>query len=253
MKENICSIPVNDMFMPKDGCPMCRMRDMLEERKADYVTGSAMMEPNVRIKTNEQGFCYRHFSMMVKQGKRLSNALILESHLQQISETLVPPSPGGKPDKKRMAALETMLNDCFICRDIKENMENMVRIVHAMWISEPEFRQLYAEQKFICLEHFWLLMNVDQKGLGKSLQAFYEETSRLTGGYLLELKNDISHFCKMFDYRSAGLSWGNSKDSIERSIEFLTGDRIETSDIPGFADDDEEAGEPTGENVGIFT
>lgn len=241
MKENICSIPVNDVFLPKDGCPMCRMRDMLEARKADYITGSAMMEPNVRIKTNEQGFCFRHFSMMVKQGKRLSNALILESHLQQISEQLVPAAPAGKPDKKRMASLEALLKDCFICRDIKENMENMVRIVHAMWISEPEFRQLYSEQKFICLEHFYQLINFDQKGLGKSLQTFYEETSRLTGGYLMELKNDISHFCKMFDYRSANLSWGNSKDSIERSIEFLTGDKIPTEESP--SEEDAEADE----------
>ena len=205
---------------------MCRMRDMLESRKADYITGSAMMEPNVRIKTNEQGFCGRHFAMMVRQGKRLSNALILESHLQQIAEDIVPAAPAGKPDKKRLAALEMLLKDCFICRDIKENMENMVRIVHAMWISEPEFRELFAQQKYICLEHFYLLMTVDQKGLGKQLQAFYEEVSRLTGGYLQELKDDISHFCKMFDYRSANLSWGNSRDSIERSILFLTGEKI---------------------------
>ena len=243
MKENICSIPVNDVFLPKDGCPMCRMRDMLEERKAEYVTGSAMMEPNVRIKTNEQGFCYRHFSMMVKQGKRLSNALILESHLQQISEQLLPAAPVGKPDKKRMTALDALIKDCFICRDIKENMENMVRIVHAMWISEPEFRQLYAEQKFICLEHFYLLMNVDQKGLGKSLQGFYEATSKLAGGYLLQLKDDISHFCRMFDYRSANEKWGNSKDSIERSIEFLTGDRIPIDESDFFDDEDEDQDE----------
>ena len=68
---------------------MCRMRQMLEERKAEYITGSAMMEPSVRIKTNEQGFCFRHFDMMVRLGKRLSNALILESHLQLIEEELI--------------------------------------------------------------------------------------------------------------------------------------------------------------------
>lgn len=240
MKENICSIPVNDVFLPKDGCPMCRMRDMLEARKAEYVTGSAMMEPNVRIKTNEQGFCYRHFSMMLRQGKRLSNALILESHLQRIMDDFLPAVPSGKPDKKKMAALELMLKDCFICRDIRDNMENMVRIVHAMWISEPEFRQLYSEQKFICLEHFHLLMNVDQKGLGKSLQPFYEATCRLAGGYLASLKEDISHFCRMFDYRSANASWGSSKDSIERSVEFLTGDKIPTEYDP-FEETEEES------------
>ncbi len=29
MREDICSIPVNEVFEPKDGCPFCRMRDML--------------------------------------------------------------------------------------------------------------------------------------------------------------------------------------------------------------------------------
>lgn len=230
MKEDICSIPINDVFMPKDGCPMCRMRDMLENRKAEYITGSAMMEPTVRITTNEQGFCYRHFSMMIKLGKRLPNALILESHLKKISEEMLPSAPKGKPDKKKLAAIDALTKDCFICRDIKENMNNMVRIVHAMWIAEPEFRQLYSEQPFICLEHFSLLMNIDQKGLGKNFQAFYEATSKLTGGYLETLCSDVSHFCKMFDYRSGNDDWGNSKDSIERSVEFLTGEKIQSTE-----------------------
>ena len=232
LQENICSIPINDVFLPKDGCPMCRMRDMLEERKAEYITGSAMMEPSVRIKTNEQGFCFRHFEMMVKLGKRLSNALILESHLQQISEQLIPTVPPKKPDKKKMAALDVLIHDCFICRDIKQNMENMVRIVHAMWQTEPEFRNLYSQQKFICLEHFSLLLNTDQKGLGRNYQAFYEATSKLTGGYIETLRRDVHHFCTMFDYRNGGSDdWAGSKDSIERSVEFLTGERIPTDDI----------------------
>ena len=240
MQENICSIPINDVFMPKDGCPMCRMRDMLEQRKAEYITGSAMMEPSVRIKTNEQGFCFRHFEMMVRLGKRLSNALILESHLKQISEEYIPSVAPKKPDKKKMIALGEMIGDCFICRDIKQNMENMVRIVHAMWIREPEFRQLYSEQPYICLEHFWLLLNSDQKGLGKNYQAFYEATSRLTGGYLEQLCQDVHHFCTMFDYRSGGSNnWAGSKDSIERSIEFLTGGRIESEGAGEFETDEE--------------
>lgn len=230
MQENICSIPVNDVFLPRDGCPMCRMRDMLEERKAEYVTGSAMMEPNVRVKTNEQGFCFRHFEMMLRLGKRLSNALILESHLQLINEQLIPAQAPKKPDKKKMAALDALTKDCFICRDIRQNMENMARIVHAMWIKEPEFRELYASQKFICLEHFNLLINFDQKGLGKSFQPFYEETSRLTGGYIESLRADIYRFKSMFDYRSSeSTDWSGSKDAIERTVEFLTGDRIETN------------------------
>ena len=226
MQENICSIPVNDVFMPRDGCPMCKMRDMLERRKAEYVTGSAMMEPNVRVRTNEEGFCYRHFSMMIRLGKRLSNALILESHLQRVAEELVLTSPKGKFDKKRLSALQSMTKDCFICRDIKYNMENMVRIVHAMWISEPEFRQLYSEQPYICLEHYSMLLEIDQKGLGKNFDAFYQATISLTGNYLTKLIDDVHHFSSMFDYRNEGADWGNSRDSIERAVEFLTGEKI---------------------------
>lgn len=108
---------------------MCRMRDMLEKQKAEYITGSAMMEPNIRIMTNEQGFCHRHFSMMVKLGKRLSNALILESHLKQISEEMLPTNPHGKPDKKKLEAIDRLTKDCFICRQLNDNMEDRKSVV----------------------------------------------------------------------------------------------------------------------------
>lgn len=240
MREDICSIPINDVFLPKDGCPFCKMRDMLEQRMAEYVTGSAMMEPDVRIVTNEQGFCRNHFGMMLKTGSRLSNALILESHLKKISEELIPPKPKStKPDKKVLAAIDKMKNDCFICNRVQMNMENMLKSVYVMWQKDPEFKQLYSEQKFVCLEHFSWLMNSAQKAMGKNIGEFYQVTSALAGGYLEELQGDVSHFCKMFDYRNADGDWGNSRDSIERAVEFLTTRKVETN----FANFDEEAEE----------
>ena len=62
MRSDICSIPVAEVFEPKEGCPLCRMRDMLEERVLEYIMGAAMMEPDVRIETNRQGFCKDHCS-----------------------------------------------------------------------------------------------------------------------------------------------------------------------------------------------
>ena len=37
MREDICSIPISEIFEPKDGCPFCRMRDMLEDLRAEGV------------------------------------------------------------------------------------------------------------------------------------------------------------------------------------------------------------------------
>ena len=67
MKETICTIPINDIFMPKCGCPFCRMESMLEEQYVKFITGDAMMEPNIRIETNKKGFCHRHFSQMFEK------------------------------------------------------------------------------------------------------------------------------------------------------------------------------------------
>ena len=98
MREDICSIPVNDVFLPKEGCPFCRMRDMLEDRMATYITGAAMMEPDVRVETNRLGFCTEHFNQILARGSRLSVALILESLLQTVHDEVF---PAGKASPKR--------------------------------------------------------------------------------------------------------------------------------------------------------
>ena len=72
MRESIYTIPLNDIFEVEDGCPLCRMRRLLENRCVEYIMGAAMMEPDVRIETNRYGFCQEHFSVMLKQKNRLS-------------------------------------------------------------------------------------------------------------------------------------------------------------------------------------
>ena len=43
-------IPISEVFEPRDGCPICRMRDMLEDRMATYITGAAMMNRMCALK-----------------------------------------------------------------------------------------------------------------------------------------------------------------------------------------------------------
>ncbi len=45
-----------------------------------------MMEPDVRIETNRQGFCFPHYQMMLKKRNRLGVALMLESRLEEIEK-----------------------------------------------------------------------------------------------------------------------------------------------------------------------
>ncbi len=229
MKETIVTIPVNDLFGPKDGCPLCRMEGMLEDQYCEFVTGDAMMEPAVRVETNKTGFCHRHYAKMTRVGQRLPNALILETHLQEIEEKLLP-QKAAKPDKKQMAALGEMLDSCYVCDRVRADMLHLLATVFVEWAKGGEFKTLYKEQPFICLEHYRLIMNAatGKRGVpSKLLGEFHADTLALTKNYLAELRRDIGHFVMMFDYRSKGLEWGTSVDAIERSIQFLTKESVD--------------------------
>ena len=52
MHDSLVTIPVSEVFEPREGCPLCRLRDTLEQRVVEYITGAAMMEPDIRIQTN---------------------------------------------------------------------------------------------------------------------------------------------------------------------------------------------------------
>lgn len=233
MKETICTIPINDIFTPKDGCPICRMHDMLEKQYVAFITGDAMMEPSVRIITNKKGFCHRHFSQMFTVGQKLPNALILESHLQEIIDNYMPKKLKGKPDKKKLEGIREELKSCYVCDRIEADMYHFMSTVFVEWAKGGDFRKLYNEQPFICLKHYSFVMDCASGKGGvpsKQLADFHAETAALTKNYLESLKKDITHFCSMFDYRSRGQEWGTSVDSIERSIAFLTGEGLNSSD-----------------------
>lgn len=227
MREDICSIPINDVFGPKEGCPICRMRDMLEDRIATYITGAAMMEPDVRIETNRLGFCESHFAMIRERGSRLPIALILESHLKEIEEKIF--EKGTQPlGKKQMQTAEALQKSCFMCENIEKNMKHLFETVLKLWQTEEDFRKLYREQPFLCFPHYLMMAEAAEHMPRKNRTAFLEETTRLTYQYLCELEKDVTHFCSMFDYRNKDGDWKNSKDAIERAIAFITSRQVES-------------------------
>lgn len=220
MREDICSIPVNDVFTPKDGCPFCRMRDMLEDRMATYITGAAMMEPDVRIETNRLGFCGEHFNQILARGSRLSVALILESLLAEVQSEVFP--EGKTSAKKVVAAVKERESHCFVCENIDTNMKHLVDNTLKLWQTDEDFRKLYSEQQFICMSHYGMVIEAAMKMPKKNFPQFEAETTGLAKKYLQTLSGDITHFCRMFDYRNAGGDWGNSRDAIERAICWLS-------------------------------
>ena len=227
--EQIYTIPVNEAFeASRDdhtcGCPLCAIYRKLEENELDLILGASMMEPDCRIKTNEQGFCRLHYDLMFVRKNRLGMALTLESHLKELQGDIkegVLGTPGTKPIK-RISALE---GNCYVCKRINYHFEHMLETVVYLWDSDEDFPAKLDAQPYFCLPHYRRLLEYGQKRLGKKrLSQFVGACDKVVSGYMETLTEDVSWFCKKFDYRYDQEPWYNSKDSVERAIKFLRSD-----------------------------
>lgn len=227
--EQIYTIPVNEAFeASRDdascGCPLCALYNKLEENELEAILGASMMEPDIRIKTNKEGFCRTHYDMMFVRKNRLGMALTLESHLDELISDLKGGglSPQGVKQQKRISELE---GSCYVCRRVEYNFRHMVETVVYLWEKDEEFVEKLKHQPYFCLPHYRAMLEyAEARFQKKKFAAFAKDCAEVVDKYLGELKEDISWFCKKFDYRYNDEPWYNSKDAVERSMKFLRSD-----------------------------
>ncbi len=230
--EQIYTIPVNEAFekVQEEGsctCPFCLMYNRLEDNELDLILGASMMEPDVRIKTNDLGFCPDHLNLMFGRRKQLPLALMLESHLDFIAgeidgnmSSLFVVKTGDNAAKR----LEKLENSCYICERIEYNFSRMIECAALLWQSDGKFREKTKKAPHFCLNHYGRFVRAAKDRLSKKEFAeFYREISEVERAYFDKLRADVSWFCKKFDYRYENEPWGDAKDSLERANRFLSG------------------------------
>lgn len=209
MRDDITSIPISEVFEEKGGCPICRLRNILEERTIKYITGAAMMEPDIRIETNKKGFCNLHYKQMIENGPKLSVALILQSHIEHLTNT------------NYLTSAKSQLS-CYVCDKLNHNMTQILNNLCVLWEKEMDFRTLFNSQEFICLSHCKELINFSGKISKNKRKDFVNATVVLAQKKADLLTEELKEFCYMFDYRSGGNASDIAKKSPENSIEWLT-------------------------------
>jgi len=229
--EQIYTIPVNEAFeaaaLPETQCkcPFCLMYNRLEANELDLILGASMMEPDVRLKTNEQGFCDTHYRLMFERSKRLPLALMLESHLDSLAKELTVgglfPAKAAEAAGKRLDKLE---HECYVCGRIEYNFTRMVETAALLWQSDSAFHDKVKNIQYFCLPHYGQFIRAAKERLSKKdFIQFYAEIAEVENKYFDTLREDVSWFCKKFDYRYTEEPWGNAKDAPERARAFLSG------------------------------
>ena len=227
--EQIYMIPVNEavdasIVEPEIGCPICKLYKKLQEDELDIILGASMMEPDIRIKTNEQGFCLTHYNMMLGRRRMLGMGLMMESHLAEVRKLLDGKGLFGSKAQSAMSGLLKLEDDCYVCGRIEKNLSAMIATFSYLYESDYAFREKTAKIPWLCLPHYRRLLDYSSKKMPKRTFAeFYSALYKIETDYLEALSGDVSWFCKKFDYRYDQEPWYNSKDSVKRGVKFLGG------------------------------
>lgn len=221
--ETIYTIPIHEAYERKCGCPLCKLEADLEQISLEYVMGAAMMEPDVRIETNRYGFCAKHFRDMLGMQKKLPLALILESHTQELLSAITQDAPGKKEFPALADKFSTAIEDCYVCRQIKDRLNKYYSNVIHLWLVEPEFKVLTRQQEYFCPHHLAGLLSFAKEELNKKYFAeFYKDHTFKTAELLKKISGNVSKFAKSFDHRFANEPLGDAKSAVEDAIDFLS-------------------------------
>ena len=247
MRYHIDTIPVWDAVKQKGDCPLCALRRRNELIDVERFLGGSVMEPDTRIQVNQKGFCPRHQALLYAQKNRLGHALMMHTHLKETIGRAVPvleearaaaEKGAGTPAVKRLLGkndgkqdlraaagrLRAISSTCILCDTIEENTRRYAYTLLHLYKNDPAFRKEFAASRGVCLPDMAMLLEMAEEALsGDTLRDFLKDLRDTMVQSMDKLEKDIEGFTLKFDYRNADKPWGDSRGSLERTINKLQG------------------------------
>ncbi|MBQ6175374.1 MAG: hypothetical protein IJK28_12215 [Clostridia bacterium] len=247
MKYHIDTIPVWDAVKQDCECFLCALETRTEQQEAERFLGASVMEPDIRIQVNRQGFCRNHHRMLFGMGNRLGHALMLESHTAESIRTVsaclndIKKAAGAasgsilskygrsgqavkKSYEEAVGRLADAAGGCILCEAVHTYMQRCCETVLLLWENDSEFRRQFSGTKGLCLCHLADLLRLAPQVLSSRLvPEFADAVEKLEKPNLDRIQEDISWFIKKFDYRYEAEPWKNSQNAVQRTCNKLRG------------------------------
>ncbi len=245
MQYHLDTIPVWSAMEEQSECPICSLYQLLEQQEIERSLGGSVMEPDVRIRVNEKGFCQKHQQMLFLQKNRLGHALMADSRSKELLKKLeklekkagngngngnglkgwfAGNGNGGGPNDALIEELERLSSSCIVCETVEGHMDRYLYTFLHLWKTEKKFRDMWEASKGVCMPHTAELLRHGGKHLSAAQQKeFAASLIKLLKSNLEENEKDLEWFTLKFDYRNQDKPWGNSKNALERTVNRLRG------------------------------
>ena len=247
MRYHLDTIPVWDAVKLEGECPLCALRRRNELIDVDRFLGASVMEPDTRIQVNGKGFCAHHQVLLYAQKNRLGHALMMHTHLKETMKRLEPimaeaQAAAGKsaaaPALKRWmgktegkadlnAAAQKILDmsrRCILCDTIEEHTRRYAYTLLHLYKTDSSFRRAFAASKGVCMPDMAMLLSMAEEVLGgQDLADFVRDLCATVEKSMAKMEKDLEGFTLKFDYRNADKPWGDSRGSLERTVNKLQG------------------------------
>ena len=247
MRYHIDTIPVWDAMKQEGECPLCALRRRNELIDVERFLGASVMEPDTRIQVNDKGFCAHHQVLLYAQKNRLGHALMMHTHLKETMRKLQPIMEGAKAAAGKNAAspalkrwmgkgegkgdlaaaaeqIRGLSERCILCDTIEENTRRYAYTMLHLYKNDEGFRKAFAASKGVCLKDMAMLLDMAREDLsGDMLEHFVRDMCAAVEGSLTKMEKDLEGFTLKFDYRNADKPWGDSRGSLERTVNKLQG------------------------------
>lgn len=242
MKEHIETIPLIKAFEAEDECPFCYLEREAEQHAVSFILGSAYMEDDIRMRTDETGFCRHHYKMMYDYGNRLGSALILSTHLKKFNQEFAcelknftsakssflkrTKSADSSSDTKTSlgAWLRQKETSCYVCNHFRDIYNRYLNTFFSLYRKNAEFKELFNHSRGFCLTHFCdLLECAEDKLSDKEKREFYPKLFSLMTENLNRLQGEVAWFVEKNDYLNKDKPIGTSVDSVQRAMQKCAG------------------------------
>ncbi len=225
---------VHDAYAAAPECPLCELREAAEKAYLRSFQHSRVMEPNVRVRTNEEGFCPDHYRKLYAGENKLGLGLVVHTHLAERLPGMragfeaIRRAAGTRNAKERVAAaaaeLAGLRDRCFICGLLGVDMARYAFTILYLWKKDAGFPDTLRASRGFCVPHFLDMLDEAVRSMrGDALERWLDDVLPLMRQSLEALETDLLAFTQLHQAGSPGMGTEETRSALGRTLQKLAG------------------------------